>query len=249
MTYEVMAYEPGPSMAGRLTIRESIMPQASSSRSVSILLLLFCLVSPFACKAPESLVEETPPLLDEIRLELEKRMETDQALRLELPKLAEKHGHDSEEVQSLWKKQAAIDKENMARLEEIVAAHGWPGKSKVGEKGALAAFLILQHAEHEYQKKYLPMVREAVAQGELEASYVALLEDRVLMRDGKPQIYGSQLIQNRETGKLELYAIENEAEVDQRRAEVGLPPLAEYMKLFDLEYAPPAKEDSEPPSN
>jgi len=65
------------------------------------------------------------------------------------------------------------------------------------------------------------------------------LEDRILMREGKKQIYGTQLHSGPKTnGKLELYPIDDEEHVDERRAIVGLQPLAEYLKQFGMEHKP-----------
>ena len=140
-----------------------------------------------------------------------------------------------QEFLELVKKQEEIDKKNIRRLEEIVAKHGWPGKKLVGEQAADAAFLIVQHAELPYQEKYLPLLLKAADSNDVKPAHVAMLQDRVLMRQGKNQIYGSQLRSDPKTGKLELYPIEDEAHVDERRAKVGLPPLKEYLKLFGLE--------------
>jgi hypothetical protein len=57
------------------------------------------------------------------------------------------------------------------------------------------------------------------------------------MREGKKQIYGSQLQQN-DKGAWEFYPIEDEPNVDKRRQAVGLPPLSEYAKQFGFEYHP-----------
>jgi len=70
---------------------------------------------------------------------------------------------------------------------------------------------------------------------------LALLEDRVLVREGNAQIYGTQLKRNQETGALELEPITDEANVDKRRAEMGMESLADYLKRFDLEYTPPGQ--------
>ncbi len=83
------------------------------------------------------------------------------------------------------------------------------------------------------------MVREAVAQGEVRPSSLALLEDRVLVGQGKPQIYGSQLITDPTTGKNSIQPIADEMDVDKRRAAVGLEPLAEYAKRFGVIYEAP----------
>jgi len=178
---------------------------------------------------------------DALRVELEQMMETDQQQRSLSDSVAKKYGRDSKEFNELWEKQTAIDKKNISRLEEIIKQYGWPGKSLVGKDAALAAFLILQHADYDYQKKYFPLVKEAEKKGEIESSNVALLEDRILMREGKKQIYGTQLIWNEKSGKYELYAVEDEEHLDILRLSVGLPPIAEYLKSFGVEYVPPKK--------
>ncbi|MEW5797235.1 MAG: DUF6624 domain-containing protein [Candidatus Zixiibacteriota bacterium] len=127
------------------------------------------------------------------------------------------------------------DSVNMVRLEEIIALHGWPGKSLVGDQAALAAFLVLQHAELEIQLKYLPLVEAAAAKGDVERAHLAMLQDRVFMRQDKPQKYGTQLWSDPSTGKLGLYPIDDSINVDFRRAEVGLAPLADYIRSMGIE--------------
>ena len=144
-------------------------------------------------------------------------------------------------VSAIWEKQNKLDKRNIKRLAEIIEKYGWPVRSLVGKEGSLAAFLVVQHGDVEYQKKYFPMLKGAVRKGEADPDDAAMLEDRILMREGKKQIYGTQLSFNQVTKKLELWPIEDEEGVDVRRASVGLGPLAEYVKRFGLEYKPPKK--------
>lgn len=133
-----------------------------------------------------------------------------------------------------WKKQNAIDAANMKRLVEIVDAFGWPGVRFAGAASG-TAFLVLQHADHASQRKYLPLLREAVRRHDAIGSDLAMLEDRVRVADGKPQLYGTQLA----TNPLRFAPIEDEARVDERRSSVGLPPLAEYAKkMLGLNYTP-----------
>jgi hypothetical protein len=87
-------------------------------------------------------------------------------------------------------------------------------------------------------QKYLPLMRQAAAKGELSKSSLALVEDRILTFQNKPQLYGSQLHTNQETGKMEFFPILDEAHVDERRASMELGPIAEYAKGFGLEYVP-----------
>jgi hypothetical protein len=61
------------------------------------------------------------------------------------------------------------------------------------------------------------------------------------MGEGKKQIYGTGLRTDDTTKELKLWPIENEEEVDARRAAVGLPPMAEFLKAIGLTYTPPKK--------
>ncbi len=72
--------------------------------------------------------------------------------------------------------------------------------------------------------------RTAAEAGEADRRHLSLLQDRVLVAEDKPQIFGTQLYFDETTGKLELFPIEDAANVDARRLEVGMGPLAEYVK-------------------
>lgn len=166
-----------------------------------------------------------------VRAELEAMRTTDQKYRLEVIELEKKLGREAPEVKAAWAKQKEIDTHNIRRLEEIVAQHGWPGKAQYGSMAASAAFLILQHSDLSYQKKYLPLARVAAQKGEMQASSLALLEDRIRLREGQKQIYGSQVTRNG-AGEWEPLPLDDEAKVHELRASVGLNPLAEYLEGF-----------------
>ena len=76
----------------------------------------------------------------------------------------------------------------------------------------------------------LPVVERAAEAGDVPKSEVALLTDRVLVRSGRSQRYGSSF--SIVSGRLVADPIEDEANVDARRATVGLPSMAEYAKLL-----------------
>lgn len=161
--------------------------------------------------------------------------ESDQRHRAALMEAFRKHGPGSPEVIALAKAQQSIDLENLRRLEKIVADGGWPKLSIVGPKAASAAFLIVQHADLAKQQGYLLVIKRAVTAGEARASDLALLEDRVLVGQGRKQRYGTQL-QSDGKGGWQFYPIEDEAQVDERRRSVGLPALAEYARQFGLDH-------------
>jgi hypothetical protein len=134
-----------------------------------------------------------------------------------------------------WARQDRIDVSNMKRLRTIIDSYGWPGLQFGGAAASSSAFLILQHGDSESQRKYLPLLREAVKAKQAHASDMALLEDRVRVGLGQPQLYGSQI---RMTQPATVFPIEDEANVDKRRSEIGLQPLAEYLTMFGITYSP-----------
>lgn len=124
------------------------------------------------------------------------------------------------------------DAKRERRMKAIVDAKGWPGVSMVGHEAAGSAWLIAQHASKAFLKRCLPLMKAAVEKGEMAPDQLALSIDRDLMNDDKPQIYGSQLRWS--TGsKPELYPIADREHVDQRRAAMGMEPLAQYLKRFE----------------
>ena len=123
----------------------------------------------------------------------------------------------------------------------MIDKYGWPGNSLVGRSGSLTAFLVIQHSNLATMQKYLPLMRQAAAKGELAKQNLALVEDRVLTFQDKPQLYGSQYRYNETTGQPEFFPIADEAHVDERRASMGLEPLAVYASGFGLKYKPATK--------
>ena len=164
--------------------------------------------------------------------------EKDQRYRRQMRPISDKYGWNSPQMDSLWTLQLPLDSLNTIRILEIIEEFGYPGKSMVGDQ-ASTAFLVIQHADIEIQEKYLPILTAAAEKDELRYSSLALLIDRVRMRQNKPQLYGSQLQRNEETGGWEFYYIEDEKNVNKRRTEVGLGPLEDYAKRFGLDYTVP----------
>jgi hypothetical protein len=124
-----------------------------------------------------------------------------------------------------------VHRRNAARLKEIIAQHGWPGRTLVGEDGAVAAWFIAQHAigDPPFQRQVLDLLREALARGEVSPAEPAFLEDRICCFEGRPQIYGTQFEPD-ESGLLRPYQIADPEQVNVRRRAVGLNTLEERTR-------------------
>jgi len=159
----------------------------------------------------------------ELRDELLSMVEEDQAARRAAGQAGFKDAAANERMR-------AIDVRNTARMKEIIAQVGWPTKTLVGERAAQGAWLLVQHADLDlaFQKECLGLLEKAVAAGEASGRNLAYLTDRVRVAEGKPQYYGTQF--HMVEGKLVPRPIEDEANVDARRAAVGLGTMADYAE-------------------
>lgn len=176
-----------------------------------------------------------------LKRELDEIMESDQGLRRQIAPTQRKYGFKSPQMDSLIRQMQRADAHNLPRVTAIIDKYGWPGKTLVGSSGSLTAFLVIQHSNLATMQKYLPLMRQAAAKGELAKQNLALVEDRVLTFQDKPQLYGSQYRRNETTGQPEFFPIADEAHIDERRASMGLEPLADYAKGFGLNYKPASK--------
>lgn len=152
---------------------------------------------------------------DELRAELLEMMEQDQTER-------------SPEYTGEWNDQARTD-----RLREIVEEHGWPGSDLVGDDGASAAWVIAQHSDLDpgFQQEALELMRPAVEAGLADPTELAYLEDRVGLSSGGEQVYGTQIACV--DGVPQPAPLADPETVDERRAEVGLEPMDDYLATLN----------------
>ncbi len=160
----------------------------------------------------------------------------DQQYRQQIGEIEKKYGWESKEMKAHWKIIQEKDSINLIKVSSILGQYGWLGADVVGEQGNTTLFLVIQHADQLTQEKYLPMMRDAVKNGKAKGSSLALLEDRVALRQGKRQIYGSQIGRDETTNLYFVSPLEDPDNVDKRRAEVGLGPLADYVSNWNIKW-------------
>ena len=108
-----------------------------------------------------------------------------------------------------------IDAANLARLEAILNSFGWPGRNLVGDRASAAAWSVRHNADLATQKTYFDTMKAAADAKELSPRLIAATMDRMAVRQGQPQTYGTE----------PNAPIDDEEHVDDRRAKVGLPAL------------------------
>lgn len=131
---------------------------------------------------------------------------------------------------------AEVDRQNLIEVVSLIEKCGMPTLKEVTQKQMDAICLVFQHADYDNRKKYFALLQKSAKNGDLTKIQIAMMQDRILMSDGKSQIYGSQITQNIQTNEWELYYLENPESVDKRRFEVGLGSLKEYLKAWNREF-------------
>ncbi|MEZ0538407.1 DUF6624 domain-containing protein [Fibrella arboris] len=172
-----------------------------------------------------------------LKKQLETLHKTDQQPRMRLDSVERVYGQNSPQMRELWKQISHNDSVNLISIKRIMAQYGYPGKRVVGPQQANTAWLIIQHSPLQEQEMYLPLMQAAAASGEMAKSSLALLIDRINVAKTGKQIYGSQ-VSIAPSGKRSFFPIEDEQNVNKRRAEMNLNSIEEYAKQFGFEYKP-----------
>ena len=128
--------------------------------------------------------------------------------------------------------------ENNLRLCQILKEFGWPSSALVGKDGVVATlYLVRNSREADLQVDLLPVIVAAVKNGEVAKPELADLVDRMRVDARVKQLFGTQVTLT--NGFLVLAPIEAEAQVDDRRRQFGLPPLAEHLRELERNYQTP----------
>jgi hypothetical protein len=161
----------------------------------------------------EKLTNQSPEY-KEYETKILNQYELDQKIRLqENPNIEE------------WQK---IDADSHKLITEYLEKFEYPTVAKYGRKFSFACWVLVQHCPEDtkLQNYYLKMMQDA--NEEESNDNMALLTDRILMYEGKPQLYGTQFTSD-ENGKTVLYKVADPENLEKRRAALGLVSHEEYL--------------------
>jgi hypothetical protein len=162
--------------------------------------------------------EEARPLSNPaLRDEIERMYKADQAVR-------EQQGFDPRKLEQ-------TDRRDAAPLQAILNKHGVPTYAMVGPEAAGEFVIMIQHQPARFRQQVLPKLKANVDAGQADPESYALVYDRSQRDRGKKQLYGEQFECN-QGEKLHIAPIEDEARVNQRRAELGLVRIEFYERML-----------------
>lgn len=134
---------------------------------------------------------------------------------------------------AMWAPLTATDERLLAELLTMLPPEGWFLKSVYGERAAGAAFLIIQHSDLENWRRFVPVLEPLVAAGEVDGQSYGLMYDRLAQNEGRLQRYGTQVTCKAGKWVIDWDNIEDPANADARRREMGFHwTLAEYEEVF-----------------
>ena len=117
-------------------------------------------------------------------------------------------------------KMEAMDRQHAASLQGILDKYGVPTYSMVGPQAAGEFVTMIEHQPPKFREEVLPKLKTEVDIGEADPQSYALVYDRSQRDLGKNQLYGEDL--ECRNGEMHEAPIEDEFNVDQRRAKLGL---------------------------
>ena len=131
----------------------------------------------------------------------------------------------------LQEQMQAVDKENQILVASILKKGLPEGLSSQSYK---AIWLIIDHADLKFQKKYLPIMEKAKRKELISTEDYAVLTDRIRMREGKPQKYGTQSYTVTIDGQQVIYIwpVEDARMLNERRSEIGVGDIETYIQVL-----------------
>jgi len=138
------------------------------------------------------------------------------------------------ENDDLIKGMEILDSTLLNEVTIFLKEYGWKSKMEIGELANMGLHLAIQHSSKEKMDSFKEIIEKAYQENKIEKSKYALYTDRLRVRNGSPQIYGTQYYYDEKSASLRFNEIEDFENVNKRRRKVGLPKIEKYAKQNDI---------------
>lgn len=147
-------------------------------------------------------------------------------------------GRDSKEMVRFVNETARRDSLDFPALVDTIRTHGWPGKSAIGAVASGGLYFAFQRAPVGIQEAVLPNLWLSAYAGEVPILVAAEMEDSIRLATGLPQIYGTQIDTDPDTGEQTVCLTEDPDAVDARRIGAGLDSIRVSLAEFGVTWNP-----------
>ena len=185
-------------------------------------MIMFCAVAEAAAQNIDSLLRQVH--------------DSDQSTRLAMIALTQSDQLDIDAVIAAQEQIDEVDSINQVVVARLLEK-GWP--RGLSDEAHHTIWLVIDHAPLDYQLRYLPLVEEQMVEGVISKSDYATLFDRVCIRQGTPQRYGTQTVQRRSAeanAPIYVWPIENPRKLNRLRRSMGLSPIKHYCRKVAKTY-------------
>lgn len=200
-------------------------------KGVAIIIVMFCAMASATAQNLDSLLRNV--------------RESDQSARLVMIELTRSDQLDIDAVLAAQTRIEEVDSTNQMIVARLLDS-GWP--QELSDEATNAIWLVIDHAPIDYQLRYMPLIEEQVATGAISKSQYATLFDRIRMRQGEPQRYGTQTIQRRsadENATIYVWPVDDPRKLNRLRRAMGLTPIKRYCRKVSKVYGSPCIYDSQ----
>lgn len=173
----------------------------------------------------------------------------DQAVRLEVLRLSQQEPQQVDSLLAACARMEEVDARNRQIVSSLLE-NGWP--EGLSDEANETIWLVIDHADLAMQRRFMLLVEEQMRAGRISGASYATLLDRMLMREGRPQRYGTQthastLLVDGAPQRVEricrLWPVESPERLDSLREAVGLEPIDDYLRAVGESYGAPCTWD------
>ncbi len=134
-----------------------------------------------------------------------------------------------------YKEMNSLTIQHTNELKKIITSERFPKVSSIGKEGMKMLFILIQHSDIDFQEICLPHIEKLVNKEILDHQSYALLSDRINVRKGLPQKYGTQWKVN-DKGEFIMDPVQNIVKLDSIRESIGLMKIDEYKQMLQKVY-------------
>lgn len=143
--------------------------------------------------------------------------------------------NETKNRKKLLEKRKNLSRNNVLKLCEIYGRYGWLTEEVLGKDGLGASTFIIQNAKDaNLQAEWIPILLQAAKQKEIKKDSIASMIDKIRVKSGKPQIFGTQISIRTDAGYL--IPLLDSANVDKWRGEYDLNSLNSYLREVESHY-------------
>lgn len=118
-----------------------------------------------------------------------------------------------------------IDQLHNLKIKEIITKYGYPTQKILGRKGMYNFWLLVQHQDQD-----IDLQKVCLEKCDFKNKEKAYLVDRIMTKEEGKQLYGTQFMVNKKSGKSRPFPIKDRKNLEKRRKEMGLETFAAYIK-------------------